>query len=89
MRKAQERKIWWENLNRNINKFRVPDAKHHKSRTGWWEQPWAFGLPENFGSGNSGSRNQYPIFASKNCYPMFRPDNSGSDSGIPKLPDIL
>jgi hypothetical protein len=36
--KAQERKIWWEGLNGYRNKFRVPDAKHHKSVTGSWKK---------------------------------------------------
>jgi hypothetical protein len=34
VRKAQERKIWREGLNRYINKFRVPNAKHHKYEIG-------------------------------------------------------
>ena len=34
MRKAQERKIRWEGLNGYRNKFRVPDAKHHKYEIG-------------------------------------------------------
>jgi hypothetical protein len=54
-----------------------------------YESPWAFGLPEFFGSGSSGNEKRYPISAPKYHYLKFRvPDNSGSGSAIPELPDI-
>ena len=51
---------------------------------------WAFGLPENFGSGSSG----FGYFGFPKILPEIslkeeEPENSGSSSGLPGLPEFL
>jgi len=51
---------------------------------------WAFGLPKIFGLGISGFRNfGFPKMIPEISWKKEEPENSGSGSGLPELPDFL